>query len=329
MSKRTTEQTTLKDVDAKGAFKRKDAVFRGQVQKGGQHPPAKGRYILYVSYACPWASRCTAYRILKGLEDVIELAVVSPVWALTRPGVDGHEGWVFDPGYPASTSDPLGVFHSVRDIYEYSMKNTGDVVETRYTVPILFDRQTMTIVNNESSEIIRMFDTAFDEYAQHPEVRMAPEDLRPAIDAMNEKTYEPICNGVYKCGFAQTQEAYEEAAAVLFAALDDVESILGKQRYLVSDERVTEADVRLFCCLVRFDEVYSVHFKCNKRAIRDYPNLLEWLRDVYQSLGLAPTVNMRHIKDHYYRSHPTINPLGIVPVGGDFMKLLEQPHHRK
>lgn len=320
-------KSTLVDVDEKGAFKRKPTAFRHTIEKGGAFPPAKGRYILYISYACPWASRCAAYRVAKGLEDVIELAVVSPIWAATRPGVDDHEGWMFDPTYPGATPDPLGRFTSIRDVYDLSMQNSGNVFETRFTVPILFDRQTMTIVNNESSEIIRIFNSAFNDLAAKPEVDLSPAALLPAIDAMNERTYEPLCNGVYKCGFAQSQEAYNEAVRDVFTTLDDMEALLSKQRYLTGST-LTEADVRLFCCLVRFDEVYVVHFKCNKKMIRECPNLLGWLRDVYQTLGLAPTVNMKHIKDHYYRSHENLNRYRIVPVGSDFMKQLEVPHGR-
>lgn len=330
MADKIAEGTTLKDVDDSGAFKRKESAFRNKITPGGKYPPAAGRYILYVSLACPWASRCLAYRVSKGLENAIELAVTSPVWARTKPEVDGHEGWVFDATFPGATLDPLGRFKSVRDIYDLSMKNTGDSFETRYTVPVLFDRETLTIVNNESSEIIRLFNDAFNDFAKHPEVNLSPAELLPAIDAMNDRTYEAVCNGVYKCGFAQTQEAYDAAVGVLFDTLDGLEELLGKQRYLVGDgRRVTEADVRLFCCLVRFDEVYSVHFKCNKRLIREYPNLLGWTRDVYQTLGLAPTVDMLHIKHHYYRSHPSINPFRIVPIGCDFVGLLnDHPNSR-
>lgn len=267
MSNILLEKTTLKDIDAKGAFKRKDSVFRNKIAPDSTYPPQCGRYILYISYACPWASRCSAYRVAKGLENVIELAVTSPVWDFTRPGQDGHEGWVFDLTYPGCTEDPLHQFKSVRDIYELSMHNTNDDFDTRYTVPVLFDRKTMTIVNNESSQIIRMLNSEFNHFARHPQLDLCPVALQPQIDAINAKTYEPICNGVYKCGFAQSQEAYDEAATVLFDNLDEMEQILSHQRYLVGDVP-TQADVRLFCSLVRFDEVYATHFKCNKRLIR-------------------------------------------------------------
>lgn len=323
MSDTAVGKSTLKDVDVKGAFKRKPTAFHSKIEKDGAFPPAKGRYILYMSYACPWASRCTAYRVAKGLEDVIELAVTSPVWAKTKPDVDDHEGWVFDPAYPGATPDPLGLFKTVRDIYDLSMQSSGNVFETRYTVPILFDRETRTIVNNESSEIIRILNSDFNDFAAHPEVDLSPAALLPAIDAMNERTYEPLCNGVYKCGFAQSQEAYDEAVEGVFLTIDALEEVLRHQRYLAGDV-VTEADIRVFCCLVRFDEVYSVHFKCNRRLIRECANLMEWLRDVYQSLSLAPTVHMKHIKEGY----SSLFPYKIVPIGSDFMARLEVPHNR-
>lgn len=327
MSAKVPAGSTVADVDVKGAFKRRESAFRNKIEEGGAYSPMEGRYILYISYACPWASRCTAFRVIKGLEHVIELAVVSPVWGFTRPGVDDHEGWLFDPSFPDATPDPLGQFQTVRDIYDLSMKNTGDSFETRYTVPVLFDRESMTIVNNESSEIIRMFNDSFNDFAKHPTTNLSPVALLPAIDAMNEKTYEPICNGVYKCGFAQSQEAYDEAVGVLFQALAEVEAHLSTHRYLV-DNVITEADIRLFCCLVRFDEVYSVHFKCNAKLIREQPNILQWMRDIYQTCKLTPTVNMLHIKHHYYRSHGSINPFRIVPVGSHFMSLLDIPYTR-
>ncbi|KAK7194418.1 Glutathione S-transferase-like protein [Novymonas esmeraldas] len=326
MSDETTtiqHKSTLVDVDTSGAFKRKPTSFHGTIEAGGPYPPAKGRYILYVSYACPWASRCLALRVAKGLEGVIDVAVTSPVWARTRPDADDHEGWVFDPAYPGATPDPLGLFATVRDIYDVSMRNSGTVFETRYTVPVLFDSESRTIVNNESSEIIRILNSAFDEHAAHPEVDMYPAALRPAIDAMNTRTYEPLCNGVYKCGFARSQQAYDEAVAGVFATIDELEELLRHQRYLAGGA-VTEADVRVFCCLVRFDEVYAVHFKCNRRLIRECPNLLGWLRDVYQTLQLEPTVHMKHIKDGYY----TLSPHHIVPIGSDFVAQLSVPHSR-
>ena len=324
-------QSTLSDV-ADGAFKRPASVFRDKIQAGGAHPPAAGRYTLYVSYACPWASRCLAFRRIKGLEKAIALAVVSPVWAKTRPDVDDHEGWIFDPSFDsACTADPLGQ-RTARDLYDLSIRNSGQdpaQLVTRYTVPILFDNVTGTIVNNESSEIIRMFNDEFNEFAELPEVDLAPPHLRSAIDDINSLTYEDICNGVYKCGFARSQAAYDVAVTSLFKRLDEVDALLATRRYLVDgSSSPTEADVRLFVCLVRFDEVYVVHFKCNKRAIREYPNLYAWLRDVYQTLSLAPTVNMKHIKDHYYRSHTSINTYGIVPIGSSTIEQLDAPHGR-
>lgn len=327
MSNGILKGSTMEDVDSRGAFKRKDAAFRHIIEAGGVYPPAKGRYILYVSYLCPWASRCLAVRVAKGLEDVIELSVTSPVWALTKPGVSDHEGWVFDDSYPGTIPDPLGRFTSIRDIYDLSMHQCGEVFETRYTVPVLFDRETLTIVNNESSEIMRMFNNAFNDFAAHPDVDLCPPQLLPAIDEMNELTYESICNGVYKCGFAQTQEAYDDSVNCLFDTLDIVEQLLTEQRYLAGDgTRITEADVRLFTCLVRFDEVYNTNFKCNKRLIRESPVLLNWMRDVYQTLDLAPTINMKHIKDGYYKSLHSVNPFRIVAIGSNFISLLDEPY---
>lgn len=311
-------KSTLADVTETGAFVRQASVFRNWIEDGGQYPPAAERYLLIVSYACPWASRCLAFRQAKGLEDAIGLCVVSPVWAKTRPGVDDHEGWVFDPSYPGATEDPLGG-GTVRDLYDHAIRNRGedpDSFSTRYTVPILFDTHTGTIVNNESSEIIRMFNDRFNAFAKHPTVDLAPMNLRDEIDVVNAENYESVCNGVYKCGFAQSQGAYDQAATALFARLDALDALLAQQRFLIKGHpHPTEADIRLFVTIIRFDEVYVVHFKCNRKTIRDYKHLYAWMKDVYHTLQLAPTVNMQHIKEHYYRSHRDINRYGIVPQG--------------
>lgn len=314
-------KTTLADVDATGAFRRKDAVFRNKISSNGPYPPeGNRRYLLYVSYACPWASRCLAFRELKGLTNAIGLVVVSPVWQKTRPTVDDHEGWVFDPSYPGATAEPHG-FLTVRDLYDHSMRTSNqEGLVTRYTVPLLFDTVTSTIVNNESSEIIRFFNNEFNAVAEFPDVDLAPEALLPSIDAMNEKMYESVCNGVYKCGFAQSQEAYNQAITSLFSTLAELDALLATQRFLVSHTTPTESDIRLFVTLVRFDEVYVVHFKCNQRTIRDHQHLREWMRDVYQTLRLEPTVKMDHIKDHYYKSHKGLNRFGIVPAGPRVME---------
>lgn len=271
-----------------GKFKRQESNFRNWVKADGSSPfaPKSGRYRLYVSLACPWAHRTLILRKLKGLENDIEIVVVAPLM--------GHEGWTLPDGKPLHN-----VYTQVQSDY------TG-----RVTVPILWDKETDSIVSNESSEIIRMLNHEFegtgDDYYPHA--------LRPAIDEINDFIYPTINNGVYKTGFATTQQAYEEAHEELFKALDKLEDILGKNRYLVGDQ-ITEADWRLFTTLVRFDAVYVGHFKCNKKRIVDYPNIWGYLKELYQVPGISETVDMHHIKTHYYASHPTINPTGIVPVG--------------
>ena len=317
-----TTQLDLKEVIVNGAFKRPASVFRNEISKDGQFPPAgDGRYLLYVCYACPWASRCLALRAAKGLEKAIGLAVVHPIFARTRPEdpADEHEGWVFDTSFDsACTVDPVFGAKTIRELYERVIENAGGLPdgasETRFTVPILFDTHTKLIVSNESSEIIRFFNNEFNEFAEHPEVDLVPKDLLPAIDAMNESIYESINNGVYKCGFARSQDAYNEAVTALFKRLDEVEDILSKQKYLVSNTQLTEADVRLFVTIVRFDEVYTVHFKCAKKHICQYPALSAWMTDVYCQYNISTSVNMSHIVNHYYRSHGGINTFRIVPA---------------
>ncbi|CAK9269756.1 unnamed protein product [Sphagnum jensenii] len=297
-----------------GVFKRKESSFRRFIsrQPGAEFPPEKGRYHLYISYACPWASRCYAFMKLKGLEDVIGLTVVKPVFERTKEG-DDHYGWVFpktENEVPGAQPDPLYGARSIRELYEMANPNyTG-----RYSVPVLWDKEKKTIVNNESSEIIKMFNDEFNNYAKHPHVNLYPPHLKSNMEQVNSWTYNSINNGVYRCGFATKQKPYEEAFAELFAALDQCEDILSKQRYIAGSE-LTESDIRLFETLVRFDQVYYVHFKCNKRLIHQYSNLFNYTKDVYQTDSIADTVNMFHIKQHYYRSHPSINPHGVVPVG--------------
>ena len=285
-------------------------------------PPAAGRYRLYVSLACPWACRCLSARKLKGLEDAIDIAVVNPVWERTKPddADDVHRGWVFTPG-EGVVPDPEWGVRSVRELYE---RAGADVA--KFTVPVLFDTHTKSIVNNESADIFRMLNREFNSVAQHPEVDLCPDDLVAAIDYTNEWVY-TINNGVYKAGFATKQEPYVRAIEELYESLDRAEDILSRQRYLVDPARMTESDIRLFVTLVRFDPVYSVHFKCAKRRIAEYPALLGYMRDMYQTCGLQGTVNMSHIKNHYYRSHPTVNPYGIVPVTAP--QHLDAPHGRE
>ncbi|MDN3397181.1 glutathione S-transferase family protein [Psychrobacter sp. APC 3426] len=302
-----------------GRFQREDAGFRNWVTADGSAGPSglggfkaePNRYHLYVSLACPWAHRTTIYRKLKGLEDMISLSVVHPFM--------GDKGWTFAAG-EGVIADPI---HNASHAYEIYVAAKPDYTG-RVTVPILWDKKTNTIVSNESSEIIRMLNSAFNEVGATAE-NFLPSELLAEIDEINEFVYSAVNNGVYKTGFSTTQEAYEEAVTELFDALDRLEARLADQRYLVGNT-ITEADWRLFTTLVRFDAVYVGHFKCNLRRIIDYPSLWGYLRDLYQVPGIAETVNMTHIKQHYYTSHANINPTGIVPMGPivDF----DAPHNR-
>jgi glutathionyl-hydroquinone reductase len=281
-----------------GEFVRRDSQFRDRVTADGAggFPAEAGRYHLYVSTACPWAHRTILFRKLKRLEHAISMAIVDPV--------------IVDQGWPIGAgADPVNGFHHLHQVYSKAKPDyTG-----RVSVPVLWDRKQGAIVNNESSEIIRMLNSEFEAIAgAHDDYY--PQRLRGEIDTVNKVVYESINNGVYRCGFATTQDAYERAFDALFAALDEMEARLARSRYLVG-ERITEADWRLFPTLVRFDAVYYGHFKCNLRRIEDYPNLSNYLRDLYQVPGVAETVDMDHIKRHYYASHRHINPTGVVPKG--------------
>jgi putative glutathione S-transferase len=285
-----------------GRFVRESAAFHRAVEDAPQveFPAEPGRYHLYVSLACPWAHRTLIVRKLKRLEDVIGVSVVHPYMA--------EKGWSFD-RYPGATGDPLNGADYLHQLYTRADPNyTG-----RVTVPVLWDSQRQTIVNNESSEVIRILNSAFDRWG-NAELDLYPEPLREEIDRINGFVYERINNGVYRAGFATTQEAYEEAVQALFSALDALEERLADQRYLAGD-RLTEADIRLFTTLVRFDPVYVGHFKCNIRRLVDYPNLWAYSREIYQLPGVAETVSFDHIKRHYYTSHPMINPTRVIPVG--------------
>jgi len=300
-----------------GRFVRKESSFRDWVRADGstRFAPEAGRYHLYVSYACPWAHRTLIFRKLKGLESAIGVSVVEPLMA--------SEGWTFGPA-PGSTADSVNHARFLHEIYvRADARYTG-----RVTVPVLWDQKHETIVSNESSEIIRMFDQEFGDVsgADTADVELWPAPLRDEIEAVNAFVYPNINNGVYRCGFATTQEAYEEAYAQLFFALDAVEERLGGRRYLLGD-RITEADWRLFTTLVRFDAVYVGHFKCNRNRVAEFPNLSGYLRELYQWPGVRETVRMDHIKDHYYRSHTTINPTGVVPAGP--VLDLDAPHGRE
>uniref|UniRef100_A0A2P2JYT3 Glutathione transferase n=2 Tax=Rhizophora mucronata TaxID=61149 RepID=A0A2P2JYT3_RHIMU len=307
-------QSALDEMSDSGAYMRTTSTFRNVISRdpNSQFPAEAGRYHIYVSYACPWASRCLAFLKLKGLEKAISFTSVKPKWERTKDG-DEHMGWVFpasDEEEPGAEPDPLNGAKSIREIYELASENNVQ----KYTVPVLWDKKLKTIVNNESAEIICMFNTEFNDMAEHADLDLYPLDLQAQIEETNKWVYEGINNGVYKCGFARKQGPYEEAAKKLYDALDKCEGILGKQRYICGNT-LTEADIRLFVTLIRFDEVYAVHFKCNKKLLREYPNLFNYTKDVFQIPGISSTVNMVHIKRHYYGSHPTINPLGIIPLG--------------
>ena len=310
-----TGNTWEREVEDDGEFVRRPTSFRSQIQRDGstEFLPEAGRYHLYVSLACPWAHRTLIVRELKGLQDAISVDVVDPFLA--------SAGWTFEQNVPGATGDRVRGFRLLREVYS----GTGPNFEGVVTVPVLWDRKTEAIVNNESAEIIRMFNAEFQDVAAHPEVDLYPGPLRAEIDALNDWIYPEINNGVYRCGFARKQQAYSRAVQTLFAALDRVEEILGGSRYLCGD-RLTEADVRLFTTLVRFDPVYVTHFKCNLRRLVDFPNLWGYARDIYQLPGIAGTVNLEHIKRHYFESHRHINPSGIVPDGPELD--FEAPHDR-
>ncbi|SDU71691.1 glutathione S-transferase family protein [Pseudomonas mandelii] len=291
-----------------GAFQREQAQRRNWLTADGKPGPTgvggfaaeAGRYHLYVSLACPWAHRTLILRKLKGLENLIDVSVVS--WLMLE------NGWTFDQNL-GSTGDKLDHFDFMHQRYT---ADTADYTG-RVTVPVLWDKQQNRIVNNESAEIIRMFNGAFDDLTGN-DLDFYPAPLRGEIDALNERIYPAVNNGVYRAGFATSQQAYEEAFDDVFAELDRLEQLLGANRYLAG-EYLTEADIRLLTTLIRFDAVYHGHFKCNLRRIADYPNLSNWLREIYQWPGVAETVDFQHIKNHYYGSHKTINPTGIVPKG--------------
>jgi putative glutathione S-transferase len=291
-----------------GRFVRSQSQWRDWVTRDGAPAEGRergfkaepGRYHLYVSLACPWAHRTLIFRALKKLEDVISVSVVHPFM--------GENGWTFQ-NMEGATGDTLYGLDFLHQIYT----KADPAYSGRVTVPVLWDKRERTIVNNESAEIIRMLNSAFDEWGDAG-VDFYPQALRGEIDAINGFVYPAINNGVYQAGFATTQEAYQEAFGEVFSALDRVEDMLSRQRYLIGG-RLTEADWRLFTTLARFDPVYVGHFKCNLRRIADYPNLSNYLRELYQMPGVASTVSLDHIKTHYYMSHPTINPTRVVPVG--------------
>jgi len=289
-----------------GAFQRSAAQFCRHISADGPFTPAPGRYHLYVSLACPWAHRTLIFRQLKGLESLIDVTIVSPDML--------QHGWQF------ATPDPLYGFNYAHQLYTKANPHYSG----RVTVPILWDKEQETIVSNESADIIRMFNFAFNEVTGNDD-DYYPAVLRGEIDRINDVVYHGINNGVYRCGFATTQTAYNEAFDALFATLDEVDQRLSQQRYLIGD-RITEADWRLFTTLIRFDPVYVGHFKCNQQRIADYPHISHYLRELYQFGRVRETVNLTHIKQHYYGSHESINPTRIVACGPQLD--WDEPHNR-
>jgi glutathionyl-hydroquinone reductase len=303
-----------------GRFVRSTTRFRNWITPDGApgpsgeggFPAASGRYHLYVSLACPWAHRTLIFRRLKHLTDHIDVSVVHPDML--------KDGWTFDDDFPGATGDRLHGLSFLREVYTRAVPD----VSGRVTVPVLWDRERETIVSNESAEIIRMFNSAFDGLTGNRDDYW-PEPLRKRIEEVNDRVYDSVNNGVYKAGFATTQEAYDEAVTALFESLDWLEQLLSRQRYLVG-ERLTEADWRLFTTLVRFDAVYHGHFKCSRRRLVDYPALWDYARELYQHPGVAATVDFDHIRRHYHFSHETVNPHRIVPMAPDID--WSEPHRR-
>jgi putative glutathione S-transferase len=299
--------------DADGAFVRRESVFRRWVTADGssEFPAEAGRYHLYVSLACPWAHRTVIFRKLKRLEDAVSLSVVDPI--------RDERGWAFR-DVPGAGPDPVNGFQYLSEAYFA----TDPQYDGNVTVPVLWDKEVRQIVNNESSEIIRMLGSAFDAFTDAQD-DYYPAELRDEIDAVNARVYPTVNDGVYRCGFAGSQRSYDHAFVELFDSLDWLEDRLARQRYLVGD-RITEADWRLFATLLRFDPVYVGHFKCNRNRIVDMPNLWGFTRELYQWPGVAETVNLDHIRRHYYMTHPSLNPRRIVP-GGPRIDFTE-PHGR-
>jgi putative glutathione S-transferase len=299
--------------DKEGRFVRETTKFRKHITENGStgFKAEAGRYHLYVSYACPWASRALIMRKLKGLEDVISLSIVSPHM--------GENGWEFR-DFPDTLPDTVNNSQYLWQVY---LKADPDC-SGHVTVPVLWDKKTNTIVNNESKEIMRMLDTQFSEFSQN-KTDFYPESLSKEIDKTIDENYEPVNNGVYKAGFSTKQKIYEEAVNTLFEKLEEWERVLNARRYLCGDT-LTEADITFFTTLYRFDPVYYIHFKCNLKRIIDYPNLWNYLKDVYQYPGISESCNLQHVKEHYYWSHNFINPHRIIPVGPDID--YNEPHNR-
>ena len=308
--------TWTKQIQKNGEFVRKDTTFRNHVSQeaSSEFPAEGGRYHLYVSYACPWAHRTLIMRGLKGL--TAQISFDASDWLLP------HSGWTFTGTNPGATKDSVNGKSAIREIYELASPG----YEGSLTVPVLWDKKKTTIVNNESSEIIRMLNSEFNEIARRPEYDFYPEELRSEIDAINEWVYPSINNGVYRAGFARSQDAYESAVVELFDRLDRAEAILAERRYLTGG-RLTEADIRLWTTLIRFDAVYVTHFKCNIRRLVDYPNLWGFTKELFAHPVFRETTHFDHIKEHYFGSHESVNPQHIVPVG-PIVDYLE-PHGRE
>lgn len=303
--------TWTRQITADGAFARQPTGFHAEIGDGPEalHPAEPGRFHLYVSLACPWAHRTLIVRALKGLEQVVSVDVVHP--HLTE------EGWSFDTDFRSATGDTVGARALLREAYVAANPRFDGVV----TVPVLWDKKLGTIVNNESAEIVRMLNGSFQAWARHPEVDLYPSQLRSAIDETNAWVYEDINNGVYRSGFARSQQAHEAAVERLFAALDRVEALLTRRDFLCGDV-LTEADVRLFVTLIRFDAVYHTHFKCNRRTVLQSPALVRYMADIHRLPGVAATVDLEHVRHHYYGSHKHINPSGLIPQGPDVLAAL-------
>lgn len=332
--------TALSEIDKDGNFKRTPSGFTSKIETGGRFEPEANRYHLYVALGCPWAAGTLAALKYKGLEGIVGHSVVHPTWRKTRPDSedDEHTGWHFrNPGDPPVTTvsghgsmecddalipDTVNGAQTIRELYELANDQTG-----KYTTPLLWCKKEKTIVNNESLEILKMFDESFGNLAEHPERCLFPPELQAQAEEWNELIYNTVNNGVYKCGFALTQAAYENAHKELFASLDkleahfaernnDGESSDGSNKFLMGDQ-LTWLDIRLYMTLVRFDPVYVVYFKCSQKKIGDgdYPNLLKYMRTCYQQIpAIREATNIRHIKMHYFTSHPTLNIYGIIPV---------------
>lgn len=324
MSKKA--HTALDEVDAKGGFVRTAATYDNEVKEGTRFAPEAGRYHLYVAMGCPWANGTLTAMYWKGLDKVISYSVVHPTWAKTRPNdpEDTHTGWQFcAPGDPpvantaghgsfdcddALVPDTVNGKKYLRDVYLLA-----DPECTKYTTPVLWDKKEKTIVNNESTKILRIFDSSFQKLAEHPENILFPPEKQAEADALNEWIYPNVNNGVYRCGFARGQDAYEGALKELFASLDRLDDLLGKGGPFLTGSQFTWIDLRVYMTLVRFDPVYHTYFKTNLKKIADYPNLLKFMRSCYAIPAVKKTTNIKHIKMHYFTSHPVLNTYGIIP----------------